>query len=73
MEDPQLKARNMLVPTKDEGIKNMIFPGNPMKFQQYDDPTTRETAPFLDGHRDEVMRFIAEKFAEKGRTPSSKL
>ena len=73
MEDPQLKARNMLVPTDDAAIGNMVFPGNPMKFATYADPPTRETAPFLDGHRDEVMRFIAEKFAEKGRTPSSKL
>ena len=53
--DPQVLARNMLLPVDDES--QLRVAGNPIKLSDYDDATTKPRAPDLDGDR---ARIIAE-------------
>ena len=56
LEDPHVRARNMLVKTEDPTIGNMEMHGNPVKFDCYPDPVTRPRAPPLDGDRERILR-----------------
>eukprot|EP01083_Nonionella_stella_P075748 206024_1 len=59
--DPQVRARNMLVPTDDPELDNLRLQGNPIKFDCYPDPPIRPRAPRLDEHREELLCELGMK------------
>ena len=52
---PQTLARNMIVNVEDPITGPMRVVGNPVKISGFEDPTTREPAPNLDGDRDAIL------------------
>ncbi len=56
--DPQVLARNMVVTADDPDIGPLRMAGNPIKLSAFDDPTTREPAPSLDEHREQILREL---------------
>lgn len=57
LEDPQLRARNMVV-TVDTPDGPALAAGNPIKMTGLPDPATRVGAPDLDGDRAEVLKWL---------------
>ncbi|MCH7866672.1 MAG: CoA transferase [Myxococcales bacterium] len=55
LEDPQIRARNMLVPVEEPGLNDFKVAGNPIKISGVEDPTRRPAAPALDGHREALL------------------
>ncbi len=51
VENPQIKARNMVVHIDDEQAGNLKIAGNPIKLNRYPDPESRPPAPTLNQHR----------------------
>ena len=51
VENPQIKARNMVVHIDDEQAGNLKIAGNPIKLNRYPDPKSRPPAPTLNQHR----------------------
>lgn len=61
MEDPQMKARNMVVSILDKaGMPAYVAAGNPIKLSAMEDPTTRRPAPELDGDRAGILAWLAQ-------------
>lgn len=58
IEDSQVNARNMIIDTFDEKAGTIKMAGNPIKMSGFDDPKTREKAPYLDENREEILKFI---------------
>lgn len=56
--DPQVQARNMVVTMHDADVGTLRMAGNPIKMSAFPDPTTRATAPALDGDRAAILRDI---------------
>ena len=56
--DPQIQARNMVVTMQDADVGTLRMAGNPIKMSAFPDPTTRPTAPALDGDRAAILREI---------------
>lgn len=56
--DPQIKARNMVVTSKDSDGDTNTMAGNPIKFDKFADPSTRDAAPHLDGDRQAILDFL---------------
>jgi CoA:oxalate CoA-transferase len=54
-EDPQIRARNMLVPLDEPGFDDFEVAGNPIKLSGAPDPTRRPAAPALDGDREALL------------------
>ncbi|MBT8152413.1 CoA transferase [Epibacterium ulvae] len=62
MEDPQMKARNMVVSVLDKsGAPAFVAAGNPIKLSNMEDPTTRAPAPTLDGDRAAILDWLASR------------
>ncbi|AZR72679.1 carnitine dehydratase [Anoxybacter fermentans] len=58
-EDPQIKARNMLVDVNDPEIGKMKVAGNPIKMSSFEDEKDRQPAPNLGEHTEEILkRFL---------------
>ncbi len=57
LNDPQVKARNMVVEIRDPDIGLLRASGNPIKLSAFPDSPTRKAAPDLDGDR---MRILSE-------------
>jgi CoA:oxalate CoA-transferase len=55
--DPQIRARNMIVEIDDPAAGPLKLAGNPIKLSEFADPTRRSAAPALDGDR---ARILAE-------------
>jgi len=55
---PQVAARNMLVSVPDGSGGTLKLAGNPLKMSAFDDPTTRKSAPDLDGDRDAILSYL---------------
>jgi CoA:oxalate CoA-transferase len=55
VQDPQIRARNMIVSTVDPVIGGMEMPGNPIKLSAFPDSPTRHDAPDLDEDREDVL------------------
>lgn len=55
LNDPQVRARNMVVEMTDTDGPSLIMAGNPMKISGVDDPETRPPAPRLDQHRAKIL------------------
>lgn len=55
LEDPQVRARNMVVPIDEPGIGDFMVAGNPIKISGVPDPTRRPAAPALDANREALL------------------
>jgi CoA:oxalate CoA-transferase len=59
MADPQLRARNMILPvTPHPGGPAFTAPGNPIKMSTLPEVTTLPPAPRLDGDRDAILQWL---------------
>src|SRR5262245_35108958 len=56
--DPQVRARNMIVAIEDPAAGPLKLAGNPIKLSAFPDPSSRPAAPALDGDRAEILRSI---------------
>jgi CoA:oxalate CoA-transferase len=61
MDDPQVKARNMIVTAEDPDLGPIRMQGNPLKFSSFADPVTRPPAPDLDGDRAAILSWLQSK------------
>ncbi|MDH3376082.1 MAG: CoA transferase [Gammaproteobacteria bacterium] len=59
LDDPQVRARNMVVSVEDAVAGRVRMAGNPIKMSEFDDPDGRAAAPDLDADR---AAIIAEFF-----------
>jgi CoA:oxalate CoA-transferase len=59
MDDPQVKARNMIVTMQDAKAGALSIAGNPIKMSRAHDPPTRGPAPELDADREALLAEIA--------------
>jgi len=53
--DPQIVARNMIVPIEDEALPGIKLAGLPIKMSAYPDTVSRPAAPDLDGQRARIL------------------
>jgi CoA:oxalate CoA-transferase len=53
--DPQIRARNMIVAIDDPAAGPLKLAGNPIKLSDFPDPTSRPAAPALDGDRAQIL------------------
>jgi CoA:oxalate CoA-transferase len=60
MSDPQVAARNMVIRVRDEVAGEISMPGNPIKLSAFEDSTTREPAPALDGDRRRLLDELSD-------------
>ncbi len=56
VENPQIKARNMIVDTYHETVGNFKTAGNPIKMSSYEDSLKRGNVPDLDGDREKIIK-----------------
>jgi CoA:oxalate CoA-transferase len=56
--DPHVKARNMIVTTEAPGSGIIKMAGNPIKMSDYPDPPTRKPAPELDADRKKILEEL---------------
>ena len=56
VENPQIKARNMIVDTYHEAVGNFKTAGNPIKMSSYEDSIKRGNVPNLDGDREKIIK-----------------
>jgi CoA:oxalate CoA-transferase len=56
--DPQVRARNMIVAIEDPEAGPLKLAGNPIKLSAFPDPSSRPAAPALDGDRAAILRGI---------------
>ncbi len=55
LDDPQVAARNMVVPIDDPAAGGMKVAGNPIKLSGFDDPATRGAVPEIDADRERIL------------------
>ncbi|MBW2362819.1 MAG: CoA transferase [Deltaproteobacteria bacterium] len=55
LDDPQVRARNMIVSSQDPVAGTLELSGNPVKLSGVDDPPTRPAAPALDADREALL------------------
>ena len=60
VEDPQVRARNMVVEIDDAQAGRVPVFGCPIKLAAFDDSHERPTAPALDGDRERILRDFPE-------------
>jgi CoA:oxalate CoA-transferase len=58
MKDEQIRARNMLVTIEDREAGKITIPGNPIKMENLEEKLTRENAPDIGQHTDEILKSI---------------
>jgi len=58
--DPQVAARNMLLPVNDPETPGLKVAGNPVKMSAFPDIRAHRPAPELDGDRDKVLDSLEE-------------
>jgi CoA:oxalate CoA-transferase len=56
--DPQIRARNMIVAIEDPEAGSLKLAGNPIKLSAFPDPTSRPAAPALDGDRAAILKDL---------------
>ena len=56
--DPQVAHRNMAVSTTDPIAGTLVLAGNPIKFSDFPDPSSRSPAPELDGDRERILEML---------------
>jgi CoA:oxalate CoA-transferase len=57
---PQVRARNMVVASRDPTGGGLQLAGNPIKLSGFEDPATRPPAPELDADRARILAELAE-------------
>jgi CoA:oxalate CoA-transferase len=62
--DPQVRARKMVIATRDPAVGRIEMAGNPIKLSRHSDPIERPPAPDLDADR---ARILAELDSEEPR------
>lgn len=60
VDDPHVRARNMIVSSEDPVSGKVFMAGNPVKLSAYEDPPTRAPAPELDADRQAVLAWLAD-------------
>ncbi len=55
LEDPQVLARNMVVPVEDAALGDFRVAGNPIKYSDHEDPLHRPGSPALDADREALL------------------
>ena len=55
LDDPQVRARNMIVSSEDPTAGTLTLAGNPVKLSGVEDPPTRPAAPALDADRQVLL------------------
>lgn len=60
MDDPQIRARNMVVSVPCWHGGRHRVPGNPVKIEAMPDPAIRAPAPRLDEHRAQILAWLGE-------------
>jgi CoA:oxalate CoA-transferase len=55
LDDPQVRARNMIVSSEDPTAGTLTLAGNPVKLSGVEDPPTRPAAPALDADRQALL------------------
>lgn len=63
VDDPQVRARNMIVEAEDPAIGRVRMAGNPVKLSAMNDPSTRPPAPGLDADGERIRRELGLKRA----------
>ncbi len=58
LDDPQVRARNMVVPVEGEAAAGLRVAGNPIKSPDWPDPATRASPPDLDADRERILREL---------------
>jgi CoA:oxalate CoA-transferase len=58
MNDPQIRARNMVVTVEDPVTGTLELAGNPIKMSAFADPSTRGAVPDLDGNRQSITDWL---------------
>jgi CoA:oxalate CoA-transferase len=58
LNDPHVRARNMVVSAEDSRMGRLEMAGNPIKLSGFEDPPTREPAPELDADRESILREL---------------
>ena len=53
--DPQVQARNMVLPVDDPSVAPLMVAGMPIKMSAYPDAERRPAAPALDGDRARIL------------------
>jgi CoA:oxalate CoA-transferase len=61
LNDPHVKARNMMISTDDPVAGEVRMAGNPVKLSRYSDPAKRPAAPNLDADRMAILDFLGKK------------
>jgi CoA:oxalate CoA-transferase len=56
--DPQIRARNMIVAIDDPEAGPLKLAGNPIKLSAFPDPPSRPAAPALDGDRAKILKDL---------------
>jgi CoA:oxalate CoA-transferase len=59
LDDPQVRARNMLIEAALPGGPTVRMAGNPVKLSGFADPPTRPAAPDLDADRERILAELA--------------
>jgi CoA:oxalate CoA-transferase len=60
LNDPHVRARNMVVTSEDAEFGTLLMAGNPIKLSGFADVTTRQPAPRLDGDRAAILAEFGE-------------
>ncbi len=60
LDDPQVRARNMVVSVEDAVAGQVRMAGNPIKMSEFDDPDSRTVAPDLDDDRAALIAEILD-------------
>ena len=58
LNDPHVRARNMVVTVEDPVTGPLEIAGNPIKLSGFDDPSTRGPVPDLDGGRAAILEWL---------------
>jgi len=61
LEDPQVRARNMVVEIEEAGSESLQIAGNPIKLSGFGDPETRGAAPGLDESREALLAELRRR------------
>ncbi len=59
LNDPQVQHRNMVVSCDDPVMGDLRMAGNPIKFADHPDPSSRASVPMLDGDRAAILASLA--------------
>jgi CoA:oxalate CoA-transferase len=61
IDDPHVRARNMIIRSRDPAAGDVRMAGNPIKLSDFDDPAERPPAPELDADREAILHFARRR------------